>query len=419
MRRSLWLLGLSWWAATVAAAPVQYPLVRAVGFAGNDVTRPIVMQREMVIHVGDPADPGKIERSRQAILDLGLFDSVSVRQTSVPDGVKLTFVVSEKWYVLPLPRVNMNSANQFSYGGQLRWNNVAGLNQTLRLVVQRGAASLPGHSGETSYDASYNMPFIPFFGRSRYGLNLRARHNSSTVVDTAQSYREINDDVGITLSRSLSNGPLSQGWQVDGGMLWQHERTAGVAAPAANGAATALVGLVSYNDVHSDVYSERGSSFNVRYALAKRGVLSDYGYSKITASYERRYDVGSTPYQNLNLIADTGLRNGGPPADNAFTLGGSHVLRAYPSGAFEGNLYYRFAAEFLRPVYYNWLRVLVVAEAGNAFPEPGTVNFRRIHASIGLGVRIVVPFLVNVELEAGVAFPTDDLSHPRFFGGQV
>jgi outer membrane protein assembly factor BamA len=121
---------LSGAAPDAAAAP---PVVE-IRFEGNRHTRPVTMQRELLLREGDPADQGLIERSRQAIQDLGLFRSVEVLQESVPEGVRLVFTVVEKWYVLVYPRLTANSDGQNSYGAELRWNNLWGLNHSLRVL---------------------------------------------------------------------------------------------------------------------------------------------------------------------------------------------------------------------------------------------------------------------------------------------
>ena len=102
----------------------DWPTISGIDFAGNDITRPETMRRELLVHVGDPADPEAIERSRQAVQDLGLFRWVAVERKRLDDGtIRLTFVVHEKWYILPLPRVEGNSNGDYGYGGQV-WVNV-------------------------------------------------------------------------------------------------------------------------------------------------------------------------------------------------------------------------------------------------------------------------------------------------------
>ena len=65
-----------------------------------------------------------------------------------------------------------------------------------------------------------------------------------------------------------------------------------------------------------------------------------------------------------------------------------------------------------------WLRTVVIAEAGNVYAQPNEIEPTDVKASIGVGVRLRLPMFVNVQLEAGVAFPVAG-GAPRFFAGQV
>jgi len=56
------------------------PIIVDIVFQGNKVTRPRTMIQEMVLSKGDPADPEKVELSRQAIMDLNLFKSAVIEQ---------------------------------------------------------------------------------------------------------------------------------------------------------------------------------------------------------------------------------------------------------------------------------------------------------------------------------------------------
>ena len=80
MKRRLapWLLMLCLaWLSEIAAASA--PKVLAIRFAGNHTTRPSTMLRELTFGVGDAYDAERVEASRQAIQDLGLFRAVTVR----------------------------------------------------------------------------------------------------------------------------------------------------------------------------------------------------------------------------------------------------------------------------------------------------------------------------------------------------
>jgi outer membrane protein assembly factor BamA len=392
-------------------APSPPPLIREIAFEGNETTQPKVMLREILIAVGEPADPDRIERSRQAILDLRLFRSVEVRQEPVADGVRVVFVVREKWYLLPLPRLGYDSDHHLSYGGQLLWSNVAGLNQTARVNLVRSGS---GDNTERSLSGSYD---IPFFDGSQWSMNLSAGHDHGPQTYPV-AYDETTDNAQVILSKGLSGPPLSQGWRAGGGVLWLNESASGIGAPESNGYATALVGVASYRDLRYLVYSEVGTTFDFRTEIASREVLSDYSYEMLKADWRRYTQIGATPYQSLNYAISGGARFEGPNHGSAFALGGRSTLRAYSSDFLEGNAYYRFAVEYLHPLGWDWLRGLVVLEAANAMDRANDIEFNRVRTSLGLGVRLRVTWLVNFEVEAGAAVPLDRRGSPRFFGGK-
>jgi outer membrane protein assembly factor BamA len=376
------------------------------------------MLREMVVAVGEPADPQRIERSRQAVMDLGLFRSVTVRQEPVPDGVRLVFVVKEKWYILPLPRIGYDTDKHLSLGGQLTWYNVAGLNQTARVHWVRSGAGSAGRGPTQTLSLDYDIPFLD---DTAWALSLSGGRSRGPVTDATDGteYNETTEYGSAVFTRALSGPPFSQGWHAGAGLRWQREDTDGLNAPVPFGHATAVVGVAGYRDLRYHVYSEAGSAFNINAAVAVQGVASDYSYDQLSMSWARYLEIGDTPYQSLNFFASGGVRFQGPPRGDAFYIGGRSTLRAYRSDAFEGNGYFRVAAEYLHPVHWDWLRALVVLEAGNAWPQAYEPDLRRIHTSLGLGLRLRVTWLVNFEVEAGVAVPLDDRAAPRFFGGRV
>ncbi|MBL6749064.1 MAG: hypothetical protein ISP90_01015 [Nevskia sp.] len=401
------------------AAAADWPQIREIAFSGNDITRPFTMQRELTVHVGDPADPVAIERSRQAVLDLGLFHAVEVLKEPVQGGVRVTFVVHEKWYVLPLPRLEGNVNGNYGYGGQVTWENLWGRNQSLRLLAVQRHLYDADRSGSFSYEAGYTVPFI---GNSRYSLAGGFGHASQDSIDpSGHPYGEVFDSAQLIGSRSLSSGPPSRGWSVGSGLMWQRESTSGPFAPPSEGKATAVVANLDYNDSHYLVFSDRGQVLHAQVQYAAEGVASDYGYNRETIDFRRDWQLGGVAHQDLELQAGIGTYFGGPPGRlrNAFGLGGSQHLRGYETNFVQGDFDYYLSGAYLRPLGWDWLRVIALAEAGSAYPKIGQTGGRPVYASVGLGVRVRITWLVNIELEGGVALPLVDHGAPRIFGGKV
>lgn len=408
LSRAIWLALL----LVPAAHAQELPAIREIRFEGNTITQEKTMLREMIVRVGDPADPNAIAVSRQGILDLGLFRDVQVRTEPLDDGVRLVVSVHEKWYILPYPRLSANTDGQYGYGAELRWSNLWGLNHRLRVLGSYNNDRKADHGLSSNLFASYDAPFL-FDGP--YSWNFTLGHGS-TPITMPVSYTEDITTAQVLATRPLfRSGPASQGWSAGGGVLWQRESTSGTDAPAPYGSATALVGVASYRDQHFKVYSEEGTRFDARYEFADRHALSDYSYAKATFNFLYQMPIGERAHQGLEFGAELGTSNNGPDAKPVFGLGGAQGLHAYPRDFVQGDFYYLFSAKYLRPVIWDGVRLVLTLEAGNAYNEFDSIN-DSFYASAGAGVRLRVPQLVNFELEFGFAVPLAGKGGGRFYG---
>lgn len=391
------------------------PVIRDIQFVGNETTRPETMLREMVVAVGDPSEPAAIERSRQGILDLGLFKSVTVAQEPMDWGVRLVVTVEEKWYLLPIPRLDANSEGERSYGMQLRWYNFDGLNHTVRAQWFRRDEARANRGVVTTYSGSYYAPFV---FDSPYNLGVGGGRQTVPVTQDAWDYLETIDTAYVGLSRNFGKTVASQGWNAGTDLTWTEQDTSGPAPPDPYGHALALGLFATYRSVHLRVYSDEGTTYGGRFIAAGEHYGSNYSLNAVTAFWSRFLPLGATPHQSLHLHARGGSYHGGPQAvrskAGAYSLGGASGMRGYPGNTFEGDAYYHLATEFLRPVGWPWLRALLVAEVGDAWEDAHAVRFDEVHASVGIGLRVRVTFLVNLDLEAGVAWPLEG-GGSRFF----
>lgn len=399
--------------AVVSAAELP---VMQIAFEGNAQTREKVMLRELPFSVGDAADAALIERGRQAIQDLGLFSEVAVRTEPLRGGQRVVYSVRERFYLLPLPRLDLNSDGEFAYGAQLRLSNVWGLNHNFTVFAQTRETREEDVGRERNYALSYSAPLV-FDTPMNVGGGLSY---TSRPVETEQGemYEERFQNAAATLTRQLSGSP-SQGWNAGVGFIWQNQQTAGASAPEAYGMATAFSVLGGYRDLRFKIFSEEGLSFGARLDVATEGLGGDYDYIRYTAGATRFWPLGSLPHQTLHLIGELGAYHGGPREIEAFALGGSSELRGYDPDFLEGDAFYRLALEYARPLVWNELRLAVIAEAGNVFADPGDLEFGRIYTTLGVGLRLRLPRFVNFEIELGYSVPLGTRGDGRWFGGRV
>lgn len=393
-------------AAETDAGSEPTPVVREIVFEGNDTTRAQTLRREIAVRVGAPTSPRQLEASRQAIQDLGLFKQVSVRTEPLADGVRVVFRVVERYYLLPLPRVDAKSDGRYAYGAQLRWDNVWGLNHDLRVIWLEEDQKQQNVGRESQYSASYSIPFI---GGSPYGLSVYGGYSTRPVDnDDGSTYTETFHDLGFTVSRRLGgSGPPSQGWRLTLGLDYNVQDTAGAAAPPAYGTAWSPSVALRYRDWHYRIYSDVGDLFKLGYSFASENLGSDYHYGRIDSSYAHFMPVGSTDHQTLHFIASGGWYFGGPQPVHPFGLGGSDALRGYEVNFREGDAFWLLQLEFARPLYtpWPWLRGVVILESGNVSRQAEQFWFDSAHTSLGVGLRVRFKNFVNFELEAGYAIP--------------
>lgn len=402
--------------ATTLAVGEPAETIAAIQFSGNDVTRERILLREMALAVGDPATPEGIAGSRQAIADLGLFREVVIDPQPVEDGVALDVRVREKRFLLPVPRIDASSDRDRSYGLQLRWNNVWGLNHTLNTFVEDGRyPNDRERERERRGRIAYEAPLL----HGRWGLAGRVERVERVVPANQQgSFDETINRVELLASYDLRDARPRRGWIANAGLSSDVQSTSGALAPPRDGRATALVLGAQYDNRRFHLYSETGRRSSLRAEVAQRGWASDYGYRQLAFRHDEYLGLSGGDHHSLYLIVAGAWRTGGTHRRNTYDLGGSGRLRGYPLDYLEGERFGYVAAEYLRPLGRDWLRLLVVAEAGATGGSVDTLaRTGGPYASLGLGLRMRLSWFVNVEVELGVAWPLRGGEGGRIFAG--
>lgn len=391
--------------------------VAEIVFEGNEVTRRETLTRELAFSPGDRVCLDDLRRGRQALLDLRLFRNVEWREEAAEDGLRVVYSLRERWYFLPIPRVDANSDETFGLGLSLNWNNVGGRNHRLSMSAVRRQLEERTLDDETIVSGSYNWRR---FGGTRTNVTLRGSDSRESAVDGDIRFQDRETSFGVGASRQLTSYQTGQGWALDGGLDWVRGSNRGVDAPPDEGVLVAPSIGLSYTDLHSSVYSERG--FTARIGVsASLPYFSDYDQTRVGGSLLHIRPIGEREHQRLHLHASAGSFYGGPPQrrSDAYELGGASNLRGYDNEFGEGDAFWTVGAEYLRPLRWDWLRVLAVLEAGQvhraSFPErdPGLM------ASIGVGFRIRFTWFVDAEVELGVAYPLRGGDGISVFAGGV
>lgn len=409
---------LAWLALCATTAASAAPRVADIRIVGNETTRDIVILRELALAVGDEATPQALEDTRQSVQDLGLFREVRIETEPSGDEVVLLVRVREKRYFLPIPRIDGNSDGDYSYGAQIRWSNMFGLNHRMVAYVEKGEIESERDRESTkSARLSYSAPYL---GDTPYSLNVLLDHTEQVSINRQdRTFDETFRRVQVLGTRDFRTARPRNGWILGTGLYWQDQSAKGPFAPPSDGMATAGVVTASYDDLHFNFYSQTGKRFQARAEVAVDGLMSDYGYQRLDLDYRDYRPFGRRDHQSLHFIAAGGVYGGGPDSRNAYSLGGSRRMRGYESDAIEGNSYWYVSGEYLRPLRWNWLRLLAVFEAGSARGNVFGDRNRSAYASIGLGLRARITWFVDIEIEAGIAMPLIAGDGARFFASTL
>jgi len=398
-----------------AAVQAQEPkgFIDEIRFVGNEVTRESILRQEMVVQEGDPIDMARIERSRQAIMNLGLFKAVKADVLQEVDAHVLVITLEERYYILPLPLLDVRLDEEtYSYGMELRQDNLMGLNQRLKLTYENKKSVDSEVPLRKESSLKYTYPRVVGTANS-LGINgkliredIEERENGSVTG----RYQLDSRNFSFSFSRWLKQDWISEGWVVGGGMGVQQQaytHQSGTAQGYDDSQALEINVGLNYNDVQEYPYHREGSAYGYRFSLALPGVGSDYSYNRHLIEY-RNYHALQVVDANLNTQLKIGLANGSSFDNPAYSVGGSSSLRGYESDVASGNAMLQFNAEYHHHLSgYRQLRGVLFMDVGNAWPGVMEVDLGKLYPSLGAGMRWRVQSFVDVTLRADFAYAVD------------
>lgn len=413
--------------AGVPAIAASGDLITEIRFVGNRVTREHILRQEMVIAEGDVADPLLIDRSRQAIMDLGLFTSVRAVLEPHPErGRTLIVTVKEKFYVLPVPKLNRDDQDNFSVGAELTVENLAGLNQQLQLRYEsENADELVSEGKITTWSFGYNYPRVggsPWvLTTDVYQASRPAEVVSGTVVTSL--YDQETWTASVLASRWLNLRGPSRGWLVGGGVVWRRNsyeyRSGTVTDTLFEQNAVGIIGQLQFRDIRDYLFSRSGREYGYRGEFGEPAIGADQHYTRHEFFYRRYILLPGRPHTNIDMQAKLGLSSGEifTGEEYAYALGGNKSLRGFDSTSFTGNAYTLLNVQYLQPLFgYNAFRGVLFLDAGNAYPSNAELHLGDIKWDVGVGFRVRVKSLVKIDLRVDAAY-TPETGEWSYFAG--
>jgi outer membrane protein assembly factor BamA len=115
-------------------------IVGDIQIFGNYTTKEYIIFREMSMQLGDTLTQEAIDRDRNNIYNLGLFNKVDMEYSVSQNWASIFIIVSERWYFIPYPILGMKyrDPENLYYGLGIMHKNFRGRNEQLYLNLGLG-----------------------------------------------------------------------------------------------------------------------------------------------------------------------------------------------------------------------------------------------------------------------------------------
>jgi len=419
MAKTQTLLWLILWLCSFTVEAVS--IVQAINYRGNSVTQSSVMNREIYISPGDAFDEALIEKSRQAIMDLGLFKSVyyfldedysSTDTESGDSRITVVFVVKEKYFFLVIPRLKLED-DEFYYGLQLKADNVFGLNHQLRLLAEdRGTTQ---GVDESRYLFRY---FYTNVNDSYYNLNVDLQ-TQNDVDETEGAVNRQDDSYRIGITRWLNEKGRNRGWFAGSSVAYQLRFNEDLLVSSDSQSIDAVIlGFnFGYRNINNFEYNRGGKDYGYRLDVSDEMLGSEAEYTRHLFYYRSYYQFKDQPLSNINVQMQFGHANNKVLGEYAFSLGSNDDLRGYENNRFLGNTLLLTNLEYMFPQKsYPLLRYVTFIDVGNTYDQLSDVLHMPLNVGAGVGMRWKIRSFVKVDLRADVGYGFSDEDYKFSFG---
>lgn len=426
--------------------------VGKIEIRGNELTKDNVILREIRIEPGRPFDKAGLELTQRRLRESPLFDAanvtvlgdaedevrdvlVDVKETPRPGTLSFGAAISSDAGVLgavDLVQRNFDIAD---------WPE--DLNELIAGKAFRGAGQLfsltlqPGNEFST-YSIRFREPYFlesPFFFDARVAFTSRER----------EDWDEKRFGGGISIGQYF-------------GDIWRAELTPRIQnveivdievdAPVdafeveGNNQVSGLAFAVTRDTTNSRLFPTEGSLLQL--GVEQVGLMGgDFDFTRLTAEYRKFWKVdedffGRATVVTLRIEAGYILQEDEAPLFERFYAGGHKTFRGFafrgvgPRGVIAGgpkageigddpvggDWMFLMGAEYNWPIYQDVIRGVVFVDTGTVQDDIGFDEYRM---SIGVGVRIKIPFLGQAPFAFDIAVPImkEDGDETQFFSFDI
>ena len=368
----------------------------AVEVQGLKVTREPLVRRQIRSKVGETLAVATVGTDLARLVNLGAFTEARAEVTEMEPGgsVRLTFVVSETYSILPVPALLYTEENGFSYGLGVSAPNLSGRALKLGGKVFFGGTRQYWLTFDAPwlYKGDSHRSFNAFLGKRERDDELRAFHESSYEVrptygwylrdDRAQAtagltYLRMGSDVpGVTLSEDDRDDLLG----LSGALVW---------------------------DTRDDWGAPRRGWRNEVELTRFTQLEGEAGFWRLNLDVRRW--LSTTPRQKVMLTGLVTLQSGelgtDVPGYLDYYIGGANTVRGYEPAdrPISGKNQLIGTAEYSLTLMHprRWdiaflsirvgLELAAFADLGVAWSDADELSIARTRGGAGAGVRLLIP----------------------------
>lgn len=382
-------------------------VVKEIIVEGNETTKDHVILREMSLKVGDRITPEALERDRDRIYSLQLFNKVEIERVEHSDSATLLVRVHERWYLFPYPvlGIRYRDFSKIYYGAGVVHQNFRGRNEKLFLSFALGY--------DRWISLAYQNPRVTddddiFF---RGSISYQKVHNLSV---NSGEYEQTNFGSGLNLGKRYGLFQTLYGFLNYDVWIVSDPQVGRTASQTGRDAFFSLGVRYSYDSRNIREYPTEGSI--VSFGATKAG----FGESEVnlmTYAYDARAYALLSEEWSLG-VRSYGVKIGGgatPPYRRVF-LGYDERIRGYfkdvqeGENIFGGNVEIRFpifSPRYLQvPIPIPQFSILRYGLSAGIFADAGKIWYRGEAfsskpwlAGIGAGLHFMLPYSMVVRTE--------------------
>lgn len=380
----------------------QRGVIREVSISGNRQTKTRVIRRELVFKRGDALTVEAINKSREKLYDLGVFDEVDMEM--VPLGVE------REGDTVPyrvLVKVKEQKRYRFKYGFQLKSTLEKGAPVSYLFTGQLSDFNLGGRGyyfdlvgGVGSHEQKVaGYLGLPYFMGRRINTRLYVQYKYNDEPFPLQS-------AGIGIRQTVNTSKYSL-ISYDYKLSWNREDEP--LAESVYRYRVGSVGLVFRRDSRDNIMDAvKGSYQNYSIDVAQELLASQVDYIRFSGHYSYYKQWGPLVYAGsfrLGLIKEFGRDL---PYGERFFAGGGTTIRGFgqdkvgplvenkPIGGY-GLI---IMNQELRWRMTTMFGLALFMDMGNVYPRMSDIDLGKMRESVGLGLRVFTPYVL-LRLDCG------------------